>query len=587
MSAANRWLRIMVAAACAWLPGELLAQQPVADWPPEALLAWSTRSMRTFSQAWLATPPGKAAAGSDFAAYRITLARHDVGALFYLRPWIGVDWSELSRMEGRVVFALCPAGDKAVTQVVWLEGPAGDETLRNCRQAASKYLLARGFTQRSEKLADADVDHFHRRRDSADEERSIAVTGKGLLITGKGANLQQLLSHFRGLPPSASPGAEATSVTAAMALKPLSLARHVASEPPEKSRNWVRFAERLGAASLDDWSGTLALSPQGAIPLALTARCRTSAPLVRAARLLEMPVGPQQDPLPLMTAGMDTVGAWRWEFASAMEAFGNVFDEWTEPGPYGEGLFADLLDGLRDDPEGPRVDLRRELFARLGPRICAFGAAGDVDPGGRRQLLWAECGDVEPVRQSLTRFFKNDKEVKAETIAGHSCWSIGPGKSLLVEVESSEPVSIRAMAVGPRGFLAAADPELLRAVLTPDRQPDEATIQMWRRLLADLPPSAGSASGARVATITAARFAPAYPIAVLRAAEFSSWEPALLRWVLLGDDSGGDRLQPGDIPPYRVVEGLLLPASLHMRREPDGLRLDVRFLDPQSAPEAD
>jgi hypothetical protein len=281
---------------------------------------------------------------------------------------------------------------------------------------------------------------------------------------------------------------------------------------------------------------------------------------------------------------MDTIGSWRWNCAGAMEAFGNLFDEGTEPGPYGEGLFADLLDGLRDDPEGPQVDLRRELFERSGPRICAYGRIGDPRTNERQLLFWAECADVKRVQESLKRFYQHDKDVKSETIAEHACWSIGPGKSLFVDVESDDLVELRGVAVGPHGFFAAADPELLRTVLAGERRPDAATGELWRRLLTEAIGPPEPASSGRLVAITAARFAPAYPIAVSRSDDFSSWEPALLRWLLLGDDYRGQRLKSTELPGYDVVKGLLLPLGLNFRRERDSLKLEIRFLDPQARP---
>ena len=294
--------------------------------------------------------------------------------------------------------------------------------------------------------------------------------------------------------------------------------------------------------------------------------------------MLEMPVGEQPDPIPLVGRQVDTITTWRWNCREAMEAFGNLFDEWTEPGAEGEGLFADLLDGLRDDPEGPQVDLRRELFSQVGPRLYAFSFADPANAHQRQILIWAECSDVARTQRVLEKFFKDDQAVQSEAIAGHATWSIGPGKSLLVEVQGDNLVSVRAVAIGERGFLVASSPESLRAILLREQRPDESTEEQWKHLLAEAS-SQPSPVGGRIFSITERRFASGYEAAKRPLDDQTRWESAAMRQLLLGGDKQAQRLRPSDLPEFRDLRGLFQPAWLVYRWEQSGMELVGGFVE--------
>ena len=138
-------------------------------------------------------------------------------------------------------------------------------------------------------------------------------------------------------------------------------------------------------------------------------------------------------------AGADfaSLSLWQCDFPEAITAFGLIFDELAEPGPTGQGLFKDLLDGLRDDPEGPRVDLRREVFPHLGPQVLSVvdrsASAEQAAAKHGRSLLVIQCRNAAAVKEALTRFYKADTEVRQGVLGTDPLWTIGPGKSLFVE----------------------------------------------------------------------------------------------------------------------------------------------------------
>ena len=212
--------------------------------------------------------------------------------------------------------------------------------------------------------------------------------------------------------------------------------------------------------------------------------------------MLELRPGPFAGPPAWLAADVTSVWRWRWDFAEAMKGFGNLFDEANEPGPDGAGLFEDMLDGLRDDPEGVMVDLRRDVFEHLGPDMLFAsderGARSESQPDGERTLYLAAVRDAAIVADALARFYKGDERVEHSRVADFDVWAVPEGSSLFVEGESDSVVTVRVLAVGQRQLFFGTDVDMLTGALKlaepGPRLRDDAG---WARLLAWINGQAG------------------------------------------------------------------------------------------------
>ena len=55
---------------------------------------------------------------------------------------------------------------------------------------------------------------------------------------------------------------------------------------------------------------------------------------------------------------------------TAFESFGGIFDEIAADGE--KGTYKELIDDLRDNPKGPRVDLRKDIVGQLGEVVTVL-----------------------------------------------------------------------------------------------------------------------------------------------------------------------------------------------------------------------
>ena len=149
-------------------------------------------------------------------------------------------------------------------------------------------------------------------------------------------------------------------------------ARGCGTKEPQKTRRAIDRFRHLGYGGIKALGGHILFQADDPCEWEIQARLITPRPLERALRLLELQAGRFAGPPDWIPANISSIWRWRWDFATAIKGFGNLFDEANEPGPDGEGMFEDMLDGIRDVPVGVMVDLRRYLFGILGPDLMTI-----------------------------------------------------------------------------------------------------------------------------------------------------------------------------------------------------------------------
>jgi hypothetical protein len=249
----------------------------------------------------------------------------------------------------------------------------------------------------------------------------------------------------------------------------------------------IAAARRLGMSALE--ALCVRVDFQAAAPCEWTARASFTAkrPYEGAMRILELRPGPLAELPEWARPDAVTAGAWRWEFPLAMKGFGNVFDEANEPGPDGAGLFEDLLDGLRDDPEGVQIDLRKDLFEHLGPQMQSVSddKGKKVDRSGdtRRWIYVAQVRNMAKATETLTKYYRDDERVHHERKGEYEVWTVGEGASLFVEGESDSLVTVRGLALGQDRLLIATDIDFLNTAIAPGGDaPKLLADSDWSRL---------------------------------------------------------------------------------------------------------
>ena len=116
------------------------------------------------------------------------------------------------------------------------------------------------------------------------------------------------------------------------------------------------------------------------------------------------------------------------DVSNAFEKLGPMVDELINEGK--PGLWQDMVDGFRDNPNGVKIDLRKELVAHLGNRVTIVADYElPITTTSERLLFAIEVKNEKAVAAALTKLFKNDREMRRQELKefdGRVIWESVP-----------------------------------------------------------------------------------------------------------------------------------------------------------------
>ncbi len=454
--------------------------------------------------AFTATRLGHAISGPDFDALRAQLLKANRATALQLRPAFGLGWSDVAGANTAAALVAVPLPDHSLGWV-FLFVPPKVGALPSTLATAERSLLGQGFKKLPPARNGVQLSTFTPplwRRPEAD--RAIFVADGVCGVAGNAAAADAVLGTTANNALPSDPDFQATRIAPSLPtasasvvrlfVRPLEFAeaaRGRPANPKPSAKDRLAAARRLGFGDIRAIGGNLDLATPGACEWQLEARVLAPKPLHKAMRLLSLSAGHLPELPSWLDADFTSAWQFRMDFTAAMQGYGNLYDEANEPGADGEGLFDDVLNGLRDDLEGVRVDLRKDLFAVLGPEAIRV----------KQDDTWLysiAMQDPPRVQSALTRFYKGDKRVKHEVTTGYELWTVGPGASLFVEGQGSSNLSFRGIAVNGNQLLLSLDPERLRAALeSHDNAHPVAKDADWKTLNEWLDKQSGPQTAAR------------------------------------------------------------------------------------------
>jgi hypothetical protein len=140
-----------------------------------------------------------------------------------------------------------------------------------------------------------------------------------------------------------------------------------------------------------------------------------------AARMLRFPNGGQLNPQAWVPRELSTYASFNLEIARAFEYSSTFVDAYVgEP-----GTFEDVIKGLIEDPNGPRIDLRKDIVAHLDQRCTIITDTSlPVTPKSERIVMAVESNNPVALAKAIERTMKSDPTVRKVTVAGHTVWEI-------------------------------------------------------------------------------------------------------------------------------------------------------------------
>ncbi len=379
-----------------------------------------------------------------------------------------MNWSDLLQVRDPGGFVIFPLENRSVG-IAWLftSTTALDQT-PPCLLAAERYFRGQGYQKSTHQVGDVAVAVFALpTTQDSQSQRVLFIGSRYYGVANSPAAAEALLNVRSGHSLTDQEAFRKTFLADAdrnptskqhvnFFIRPIELWELVAAKRNQDADSRTTRFRRLGFDAVQSIAGHLEFEAPKPCEWDLRAEFRAPRPYRSAMRLLELQPGAFPIVPDWVRDDVASVWFWRWDFPTAMKGFGNLFDDMNQPGPDGEGMFEDMLNGIHEDPEGVKVDLRREVFAQLTPDVVRVRpienrehpSAGQAT--GERWLFVAGIREPETVANALKRFYARDKTVSNGSLGNYELWTVPKGKSLFVEGESTSVVTVRGASDRPR-----------------------------------------------------------------------------------------------------------------------------------------
>lgn len=340
-----------------------------------------------------------------------------------------------------------------------------------------------------------------------------------------------------------------------------------------------------------------------------------------AARMLRFPN--VDSPRPPAWALRDVSG-WsttQWDLKAAFVAAEPLVDDVVGD----KGVYDDVIASLKEDPDGPQIDVEKDLVNCLTGRITVVTDHVDpTDPDAERLVIAIEAADEDRVAETIAKVMDADSDMRKIEVHGHTAWEIIDRSAELPELD----VDIAGMSGGPGATDPVHDPDdeahRRRARLGEGREEkllphSSVSVALGHLFIAShrdvlervlAPPAAGTSLGAAGDFTTAVaeldRLLPGGKASLTFLREDRSLQPAyeLLRQGampksksvfgqllngLLGDGKPGtvrkQKLDGSSLPEFEVIRRYLGTAALGLESRPDGWIITGMTL-PRATPDA-
>jgi hypothetical protein len=158
-----------------------------------------------------------------------------------------------------------------------------------------------------------------------------------------------------------------------------------------------------------------------------------------AMRMLDFPNGKPVAPQAWVPHRVTNYLTLNWKMKEAFEYSKTLVDEVA-----GAPVFDDILDSLKHDPNGPRVDLREGLVWHLGERaVFLTDYRLPIEPTCERWLAALEITNSEVVAATLDKAMSPDPDARRREIDGRTVWEI---------VRNTAPAEVEELDIDGLGF---------------------------------------------------------------------------------------------------------------------------------------
>ncbi len=140
--------------------------------------------------------------------------------------------------------------------------------------------------------------------------------------------------------------------------------------------------------------------------------------------------------------------AMQWDMQTAFASVETLFDDIVGE----KGTFDDVIASLKEDPDGPQIDLENDMVACLGKRVTIL--SHHVEPIGtdsERIVIAIEATDPQRVAATVAKTMAADSDMQKIQIGDHEAWELIDRSMAIPKIEVETPGGAVAHADGHDG----------------------------------------------------------------------------------------------------------------------------------------
>lgn len=168
---------------------------------------------------------------------------------------------------------------------------------------------------------------------------------------------------------------------------------------------------------------------------------RAKKPFRLAMRMLSFPDGTNFTPPNWMPTDLARCSTFFVEPLTIFDNFGTLFDSLVMQGE--EGVWDDILKGLKEAEDGPQIDIREEVVALLGQRVLGMSKYQlPITPESECMIVAVELKEnkEDGMKNALEKLFGDDTEMQRTDYKSYILWHRIPADDIILPETNLEGV---------------------------------------------------------------------------------------------------------------------------------------------------
>ena len=155
-----------------------------------------------------------------------------------------------------------------------------------------------------------------------------------------------------------------------------------------------------------------------------------------AARMLRFPNADSIEPPRWVPRDVSSWVAMQWDIAAAFASAEPLVDDIVGE----KGVFDDVIASLKEDPDGPQIDVEKDLIASLGTRVSVLGDyATPIDIDSERLVIAIEAKDPAKVAATVAKSMGTDPDMRKLESNGYVIWEMIDRSASIPKLEIETP----------------------------------------------------------------------------------------------------------------------------------------------------